>query len=192
MQAHHGRMQQDNTDLTRQLEESESQCNQLNKAKQALSKQLEELRAQLEDESRMRAKLQGEARNMQQDNDTLREQMEEEQEGKSDLQRLLTKANAELTDLRRKVESGEVGVRTEEIDAMRKKMQAKLSEAESALDAAHSKISSLEKVKTRLQGEIEDIMIDAERVSSNNRIRPSCLIFCFCHNKFNIIVFINI
>ena len=53
------------TYLTRQLEESESLVNQLTKAKQNLQKQLEETKASLEDEIRTRAKVQGEARNMQ-------------------------------------------------------------------------------------------------------------------------------
>jgi len=56
-----------------------------------LSKQLEEVKANLEEESRIRTKLQSENRNMVADLDQLREQMEEEQEGRADLQRLLTK-----------------------------------------------------------------------------------------------------
>ena len=53
------------TDLGRKLEEAESQLNQLNKAKQTLSKQLEEAKAGVEEESRLKTKLQGENRNLQ-------------------------------------------------------------------------------------------------------------------------------
>lgn len=160
-----GRMQQETSELTRQLEEAESQVSQLTKAKQALQKQLEEARSNLEDESRMRAKMQGDNRNMQADLDQLREQLEEEQEGRGDLQRMLTKANNEIQEWRRKLQSGEGGVRSEEMDDLKRKMNAKLADAEAQLEAALAKVSSLEKVKHRLSGEMEDLMIEVERVS---------------------------
>ena len=159
------RLQQESNELGRQLEEAESQISQLTKAKQALQKQLEEARANLEDESRMRAKLQGENRNLTADLDQMRDQLEEEQEGRSDVQRQLSKAQAEIQEWRRKFESGEGGVRSEELDDLKRKMNAKLAEAESQLEAALSKVSQLEKVKHRLNGEMEDLMIEVERVS---------------------------
>ena len=62
-----------------------------------------------------------------------------------------------------KFESGEGGVRSEEMEEMKRKMNARLQEAEQALEAAHSKVNSLEKVKSRLNGELEDLMIEVER-----------------------------
>lgn len=38
-----------------------------------------------------------------------------------------------------------------------------MQEAEEAVEAANAKCSSLEKTKHRLQGEIEDLMVDVER-----------------------------
>jgi len=49
----------------RQLEEAELQLTQLTKAKHALSKQLEDSKAALEEESRLRTKLQSDARSLQ-------------------------------------------------------------------------------------------------------------------------------
>ena len=46
----------------------------------------------------------------------------------------------------------------------RRKLQAKLAEAEQNADAANAKVSQLEKAKNRLQGELEDVAIEAERV----------------------------
>ena len=166
MQGTMGRSQSEAADLSRQMEEAESQISQLTKAKQALQKQLEEAKSQLEDESKMRAKLQGENRNLNTDLDQLRDQLEEEQEGRGDLQRLLTKANGEIQVWRQKFESGEGGVRSEEMDDMKRKMNAKLQELESQLEGALSKASSLDKAKNRLQGEIEDLMIEVERSQS--------------------------
>ena len=42
---------------------------------------------------------------------------------------------------------------------------AKVQEAEAQMEAAQSKCSSLEKAKHRLQGELEDVMVEVERVS---------------------------
>jgi len=62
-----------------------------------MSKQLEEAKAGVEEESRLKTKLQGENRNLQADLDQLREQLEEEQSGRADMQRALTKANNEVS-----------------------------------------------------------------------------------------------
>lgn len=45
----------------------------------------------------------------------------------------------------------------------RKKLTQRLQDAEEGVEAANSKCSSLEKTKHRLQGEIEDLMVDVER-----------------------------
>ena len=45
----------------------------------------------------------------------------------------------------------------------RKKLAQRLQDAEEAVEAANAKCSSLEKTKHRLQGEIEDLMVDVER-----------------------------
>ena len=59
------RSQAECAEFSRQIEESESQLNQLTKLKQNLSKQLEEAKTSLEEETRLRAKFQSEARNFQ-------------------------------------------------------------------------------------------------------------------------------
>jgi len=59
------RTQAENAEHVRQIEEAESQLNELTRLKQTLGKQLEETKASLEEESRLRAKFQSEARNFQ-------------------------------------------------------------------------------------------------------------------------------
>ena len=163
------RAQAEGSDLGRKLEEAESQLNQLTKAKQALSKSLEELKAALEEEARLRQKAQGEARNLAADLQGARDQLEEEQSARSDQQRLLQKANAEAASWRQKAENGEGGVRSEEVEELKKKIGAKLLDTESQLEAALSKAASLEKNNNRLKGELEDLSIEVERVSSISR-----------------------
>ena len=103
---------------------------------------------------------------MQGDLEHLREQYEEEQENRANLQRLLQKAQNEASEWKRKCESGEGGVRSEELDDLKKKLNGKISDLESQLEAANSKANSLEKARSRLQGEIDDIVIEMERVST--------------------------
>ena len=42
----------------------------------------------------------------------------------------------------------------------------RLADAESQLEAQQSKVSNLEKLKARLQGEVEDLMVEVERSQS--------------------------
>ena len=48
----------------------------------------------------------------------------------------------------------------------RKKLAQRLQDAEESIEAVNSKCASLEKTKQRLQGEVEDLMIDVERANS--------------------------
>ena len=57
---------------------------------------------------------------------------------------------------------------------------AKVQEAEAQMEAAQSKCSTLEKAKHRLQGELEDVMVEVERVSPwiyLFRKRKTCLVW---------------
>jgi len=49
---------------------------------------------------------------------------------------------------------------------MKRKFNAKIAELEAQLEAALAKASSLEKVKKRLQGEMDDLMVEVDKVSS--------------------------
>ena len=69
----------ENSEQAGQIEDLDSQLNQLTKAKSSLSKQLEEARVGLEEESRLKSKFQSEAKMLQSDLDSLKEQYEEEE-----------------------------------------------------------------------------------------------------------------
>ena len=62
-------------------------------------------------------------------------------------------------------ESGEGGVRSEELDELKRKLNAKLQDTESQLESALGKAASAEKANQRLRGELEDLTIEVERVS---------------------------
>jgi len=65
LNAFKSRSQSENAELARQLEEAEGNVTQLTRLKQTLSKQLDEAKGALEEESRIRAKIAAENRNLQ-------------------------------------------------------------------------------------------------------------------------------
>jgi hypothetical protein len=57
--------------------------------------------------------------------------------------------------------------RGEELEEAKRKLASKLTEAEEQVEAALNKCNALEKVKSRLQGEVEDLMVDVERANAS-------------------------
>ncbi|XP_017025610.1 myosin heavy chain, muscle isoform X26 [Drosophila kikkawai] len=155
----------ENSDLLRQLEEAESQVSQLSKIKISLTTQLEDTKRLADEESRERATLLGKFRNLEHDLDNLREQVEEEAEGKADLQRQLSKANAESQVWRSKYESDGVA-RSEELEEAKRKLQARLAEAEETIESLNQKCIGLEKTKQRLSTEVEDLQLEVDRANA--------------------------
>ncbi|KAJ7426814.1 Myosin-7 [Willisornis vidua] len=163
--AQRGRLQTENGELSRLLEEKESFINQLSRGKISFTQSIEELKRQLEEETKSKNALAHALQASRHDCDLLREQYEEEGEAKSELQRNLSKANAEVAQWRTKYETDAIQ-RTEELEEAKKKLATRLQEAEEAVEAAHAKCSSLEKTKHRLQTEIEDLSVDLERANA--------------------------
>ncbi|NXF24344.1 MYH7 protein, partial [Rhodinocichla rosea] len=163
--AQRGRLQTENGELTRLLEEKESFINQLSRGKVSFTQSIEELKRQLEEETKGKNALAHALQASRHDCDLLREQYEEEGEAKSELQRNLSKANAEVAQWRTKYETDAIQ-RTEELEEAKKKLATRLQEAEEAVEAAHAKCASLEKTKHRLQTEIEDLSVELERANS--------------------------
>uniref|UniRef100_A0A671WGV9 Myosin-7 n=1 Tax=Sparus aurata TaxID=8175 RepID=A0A671WGV9_SPAAU len=156
------KLQAENDELSRQMEEKESLISQLTRGKNSYNQQLEDLKRQLEEEIKAKNALAHAVQSARHDCDLLREQYEEEQEAKTDLQRSMSKANSEVAQWRTKYETDAIQ-RTEELEEAKKKLAQRLQDAEEAVEAVNAKCSSLEKTKHRLQNEIEDLMVDVER-----------------------------
>ncbi|RZB40752.1 myosin heavy chain, muscle isoform X13 [Asbolus verrucosus] len=155
----------ENSDLLRQLEEAESQVSQLSKLKVSLTTQLEDTKRLADEEGRERATLLGKFRNLEHDLDNIREQVEEEAEAKADIQRQLSKSNAEAQLWRQKYESEGIA-RSEELEEAKRKLQARLAEAEETIESLNQKVVALEKTKQRLTTEVEDLQIEVDRANA--------------------------
>jgi chromosome segregation ATPase len=161
--SHKNRLLQEQSDVMHRLDETANQLDQANKAKLALGRQLEEAKMAVEDEACVRNKVLGDNRNLQAVIDQLREQLDEEQEGRAELQRQLTRANNEAAVWRQKFESGEGGIRPEELDDLKKKLGARILDGEAQLEAAMAKAIGLEKAKSRSQMEIDALVAEVEK-----------------------------
>ncbi|CAF1345312.1 unnamed protein product [Rotaria magnacalcarata] len=156
----------ENSTLTRQIEDLETQVAAITKSKTTLQQQLDEAKRALEDESRSKGTINSQIRNLTADLDQAREQLEEEQQAKSELQKTVSKLTAEVQQWRSRFDSDGVG-RSAELEEAKRKLAAKLTEAEEQVEAALNKCNALEKAKARLQSEVEDLMVDVERANSN-------------------------
>lgn len=141
---------------------------------------------------------------MLQECEVLKEQVEEEQESKQELQRLVSKLNSEKTHWRTKHETDAIQhadkledtryrypryLTSVTFDVLtffsgpnnvfyRKKLATRLQEAEEAVEATQAKCLSLEKTKQRLQGEVEELCIDLEKVGSTSYKCHECVSRC--------------
>ncbi|KAG3260016.1 myosin-16-like [Ictidomys tridecemlineatus] len=155
----------ENSELSREYEESQSRLNQILRIKTSLTSQVDDYKRQLDEESKSRSTAVVSLANTKHDLDLLKEQLEEEQGGKSELQRLVSKLNTEVTTWRTKYETDAIQ-RTEELEETKRKLAARLQEAEEAAEAAQARAASLEKNKQRLQAEVEDLTIDLEKANA--------------------------
>ncbi|XP_026207102.1 myosin-1-like [Anabas testudineus] len=159
------KLQHENGEFSRNLEEKEAILSQMSRAKLAFTQQIEELKRQVEEEMKAKNALAHALQSARHDCDLLREQFEEEQEAKDELQRAMSKANGEVAQWRTKYETDAIQ-RNDELEEAKKKLAQRLQEAEEAIEAVNAKCLSLEKTKQRLQGEVEDLMADVERANA--------------------------
>ncbi|KAL4658223.1 myosin-16-like [Arapaima gigas] len=159
------RLSAENSDISRELEETQSKLSQITRLKATLTSQVDELKRQVDEESKSRSAAVVSLANARHDLDLMKEQLEEEQESKAEMQRLISKLNSEVTTWRTKYETDAIQ-KTEELEETKRKLAARLQEAEQGAEAAQARAASLEKVKQRLQGEVEDLTIDLEKANA--------------------------
>ncbi|CAL4063538.1 unnamed protein product [Meganyctiphanes norvegica] len=155
----------ENDDLLRQLDEAEKKLADLARLKLSLTNQNEDARKLADDDARERATLLGKFRNLEHDIGSLREQLDEESEGKADVHRQLSRANAEAQMYRAKYEAEGIA-RVEELEASRQKLAGRLEEAEQQVEQLNFKNTNLEKLKTKITADLENMHAECERATA--------------------------
>merc|ERR1712202_67806 len=142
------------------LEEAEHKVGLLSKDKKSLEQALEEARGEAEAESKAKHDTNLKLKAAQSEIEALNEQLEEEAASKSQMQQKLSKAMADAASGKGggSIEDSE---RVEELEDQKKKLNARGKEMEEALKAA-----GMEKVKNRMNEEVEDLLLDLERAQA--------------------------
>merc|ERR1712179_446001 len=157
------RLQVENQDLSRQIDELEAAIANMNKGKISVSTQLEDTKSLANAESKDRSSLLTKYKMMATDLENLREKLENENMRKSDSLKALSKAQAEIQLWKSRFETEGMG-RVEELEAARGKLQAKIVESEELVDVLTTKVANAEKSKTRMTSDLDDISMEYERV----------------------------
>merc|ERR1712088_548029 len=157
------KLQVENQDLTRQIDEVEAAIAALGKNKISLSTQLEDTKRLGDSEARDRAALLAKFKNLSTELENLKDRIEEESEKKSDALKALSKASAEIQLWKSKFETEGLG-RVDDLEGSKQKLSARLGEAEETIDSLNQKVASTEKTKHRLETELEDLQLEYERV----------------------------
>jgi len=144
----------ENAELLNQLQEMETSANMLSKFKLNLADQLDEARAVADHEAKERQSLLGKYRNAEHEVAGMQDHLGEEVSAKENLNRQLHKALGEADMLRVRYEKEGVA-KAEELEMVKLKMQARLSEAESTAEQLQAKLSQIEKTRAKLAAELE-------------------------------------
>merc|ERR1711988_728330 len=157
------RLQVENQDLSRQIDELEAAIANMNKGKISVSTQLEDTKALADAENKDRSSLLTKYKMMATDLENLREKLENEAMRKSDALKALSKAQSEIQLWKSRFETEGMG-RVEELEFARNKLQAKIVESVELVDSLTSKVANAEKSKTRMNAELDDLAMEYERV----------------------------
>lgn len=136
--------------------------------KSQLAGQLEDARRRSEEDERKRSLLEAQLHQVEIELESVRVQMEEESEARLDLERQLVKSQGDVQIWKSKYET-EAQARVEEIEELRRKFNARISEQEEHIESLLVKVNNLEKQKSRLQSEVEVLIIDLEKANNTAR-----------------------
>jgi chromosome segregation ATPase len=165
---HKSRLSQENLELIKEVQELKISIENVTFTKSQLATQFEDCRRRLEDEERRRSTLENTLHTIEVELESVRVQLEEEAEARLDLERQLSKANSDAANWKSKYDA-EASARIEEIEELRRKFHARISELEEQIESLMAKCSGLEKQKSRLQSEVEVLIIDLEKANGTAR-----------------------
>jgi len=166
--SHRSRLSQENVELIKNVQDLKLSIESVNFSKTQLISHLEDARRRLEDDERRRSLLESTLHQVETELDSTRVQLEEESEARLDLERQLVKANGEAQAWHAKFDA-ESAARAEEIEELRRKYSARIQEQEEHIESLIVKVNNLEKQKSRLQSEVEILIIDLEKANGTAR-----------------------
>merc|ERR1719427_1929391 len=146
----------ENGDLLRVAGDINNNLMMIQKVKASLTANLEEAKSVADNEARERGLLLGKYKNMEFELDGVKEQLDEESASREEVGRQISKAESEASQWRCKYETDAVA-KAEDLEMTKMKLQARLTEAEGTIENWNCKLTQLEKARTKLGVEIEDM-----------------------------------
>merc|ERR1719481_1789345 len=126
----------------------ENNLNIIAKQKSALGAQLNDVKALCDNEARERQLLLGKFRNLEHELDGAKEALDEEAAGRDNILRLVAKG--------------------EELEITKMKLAARNTEAEATVDNLNAKLVQIEKAKSKIQGEINEMTASLDQAQVIN------------------------
>ncbi|CAH1113150.1 unnamed protein product [Psylliodes chrysocephalus] len=166
--SHKTRLSQENIELTKEVQDLKVNIENVIYLKSQLAGQLEDARRRAEDDERRRSILEANLHQVEIELESIRVQLEEESEARLDLERQLVKSQGEVQIWKSKFET-EAAARAEEVEELRRKFSARIQEQEEHIESLLVKCNNLEKQKSRLQSEVEVLIIDLEKANNTAR-----------------------
>lgn len=160
------RLANENVELIKEVHDYKMSLDNVNHLKSQLATQLEETKRKLEEEERKRAAVENHCHTLEVENESLKVQIEEESEARVEVERQLAKANGDIASWKSKYDA-EVQAHADEVDDLKRKMAQRIQEYEEQLESLINKCSSLEKQKSRLQSEVEVLIMDLEKATTH-------------------------
>lgn len=160
------RLAQENVELIKEVHDYKISLDNANHLKSQLASQLEDSRRRLEEEERKRASVENHCHTLEIEAESLKTQIEEESEAKVEAERQLAKANGDCASWKSKYDA-EVQSHADDVDDLKRKAAQRMQEYEEQLEGLINKCGSLEKQKSRLQSEVEVLIMDLEKATTH-------------------------
>ena len=157
----------ENSELMRQLDDVDSNISMLHKIRHQLNNELEQVKKMYDEESKEMQSTLGRFRNLKHEFDGLAAVYEEEVTAKENFHRQCQKAEEETNLWRLKYEKDGIA-KIEELENTKMKLQARLAECEGTVENLNTKLVQLEKSKSQLQENIEDITAKVDQTNIIN------------------------
>merc|ERR1712106_720177 len=168
-ESHKKRLAAENADLLRVVGDINNNVNMILKMKSSLASALDDAKHIADTEAQERHLLVGKFKNLESELDALKGHLDEEVGGRDEIIRQTTKAEGEAGAWRSKYESDAVG-KAEELEMVKMKLTARLTEAETAADNLNAKLASIEKAKGKLHGEINEASVNLDQATILNNL----------------------
>ena len=155
------RLQADNADTVRMLNEYKHSIEAAGLDKNRVASQLKDLQSSLDNVSRQKSQAESRVVSIEQHLKSVTVELQEHKEMRAELERQLMKWKDECMDWKKRYEN-EARLRIEDVDTLKKKFGAQIADLQDQLDAVLRKMKELEQQKNKLTQEVQIMVRELE------------------------------